>query len=423
MKLVTSNYKQLELLSLMLVLFLFGCGKKSSEYDKGSILLTAEEASNGIELKWNNVNSNDFVRYEVYRSTSPIPDPTSKVPINASFLIGTISNSDNHFFIDSLSSGTNYYRVQVVLKFRNLVSNNIQKQNGVSFLGTFSESGICRDLNLIYCVNTSGQFTVYDYQKDVIVLQDKPMNLSKFYIGKNGNNEPALFGISTSPSNVLLEFNPTTLEQTDVHPLPTYTDYFAVGDGVLYFNYNGDSIVTYSLATDKRIGGVACNGAYMLNLSENHNSMLVTSSGFNQVFYFNIGSDKLPVLYYNVNDTYNLMNFCKISSNGNYMINQSGQLLGKNMNYLGKFQPSNFSSFADFAFTSDELNVLGNQQTSIILFKTADQQLMNTYFISNSFFNAPKIYVNGDKLIIIINSFDQLTGQMIVTIKKKLLDL
>jgi len=200
-------------------------------------------------------------------------------------------------------------------------------------------------------------------------------------------------------------------------------NYYEIGNGVLYLNYNGDSIVTYNLANDTRIGGVACNGAYIMHLSDNMNSLLVTTSGLNQVSYYNIGANKLPVLEYNTNDTYNLMSFCKFSPNGNYILTQNGDLLGHTMNYIGKIQSTAFSSFVNFAFTQDEQYVLGNQQTSINLYKLDDQHLITNYSISNNFFNSPNIFVDNKSLYIILNTFDPLTGQTMVSIKTKLLDI
>ncbi len=425
-----SKYLLLIIVCGCAILFFDGCKKQDTSYTKNSIVLSAVEVDNGIKLTWDKINSNDFIRYEVYRSDSPIPDPTAKEPINSSLLMGSISNNDTNFFIDSTSIGNSYYKVQVVLKLRNLISNDITNQSGFIIPGSFNNAYISKELKRIYFRDGQNRFTVFDYALDSMLLINKvlPSPYYSFTIANNENNVPVLYAYAGS--NILGEYNCTTLNLMKNHSLPIYTSNFSIAKGALYLNLANDSVVTYDLATDMRIDGVAGYGNYKSIISSSGNALVTTSFATpGYVTYYSIGIDKKPIYTGQIYDnSYMLSDLCVVSPSGtNIMSNAGGNgaiILDQNFTATGILENPNFSIFNDFIFTDDEHFVLARTSSNDHL----EVYNMNTLklnqsipLLSASSFSLSSVFLDGNILLRVENTFSQSTGQNLISIRKKTL--
>ena len=387
MKLYVQRYWYLILSLLTLNVTFNSCNKKSSDYSQTSISLKINEVNNGIKLSWDRVATSDFVRYEIYRSQSLIPDPSAISPINTSLLIGTISNSENNFFIDSLGIGNNYYRVQVVLKYRNLISNNMNVKSGISVAGTFNQAFICKSLDLLYIKLTSNLINVIDYKNDTIILNNINFGSSNPVIAKNENNQDVIY--ASNFSNTIGEYNATNFNLIKNHTISTPINSFTASNGHAYINYNSfqDSIVTYNLANDTRIDGISSSTNDISLMSEASNLLVTLSTSTTGLASsYQIGIDKKPVLVQSVTDNFLLWNLCRVSPNGNYIIGSNGELLTKDFVSLGFLENIGFSSFSDFAFSDDEKFIMAVSSPNVQIYNLSTLKMVSSFSLSVHFY-------------------------------------
>jgi len=423
MKLLVQRERYLFLILLALNFAFIGCKKKSDNYTQTSISLQITEVNNGIKLSWDKVATSDFVRYEIYRSPSAIPDPTSKEPISSTLLLNSISNSDNHHFVDSLGVGNNYYRVVVVLKYRNLISPNVNVKSGISLNGSFSQAFISKSLGLLYVRLTSNTFSIIDYKNSTEVFNNVSAGAgTTYYVTKNENNQEVIY--ASSASNSITEYNASNLNLIKSHLISTPITSFNAVNGHAYINYNGfqDSLVTYNLANDTRIDAISSLSNDNSIFSESGNLLVTTSfSTSGLVSSYQIGTNKKPTLLQSVTDNFLLWNICRISPNGNYIIGTNGQLLTKDFVSLGFLENFGFSSFGDFVFSDDEKFIVAVATPNIQVYSLATLKMISSFSLSSSSFNQSKIFLDGSTLIIVENVFNQISGQSMISIRKKTL--
>jgi hypothetical protein len=151
--------------------FLVGC-KKETETPYVGIPFTL--TVNNDKLVWTKVNSEEFIRYDVYRSSKPIPAPLSDGVVLATRFF-TTTDRDVLTITDSVNfnPGTSYYKVFAVLKSRQLSTNEVTGVNTVILKpGSFMTTAILPEKKRIYLFGSSAVGTlIYDLEHDSILAK------------------------------------------------------------------------------------------------------------------------------------------------------------------------------------------------------------------------------------------------------------
>ena len=106
------------------LLSFLSCRKHETE---SAFHISSSLQGNKIVLTWDPIAISGFKNINVYRSTSPIPNPAYGHEIDKNLLVNTITDKSISGFIDSSGSmnanGTIYYKLVLNLGNRFLVSN------------------------------------------------------------------------------------------------------------------------------------------------------------------------------------------------------------------------------------------------------------------------------------------------------------
>jgi hypothetical protein len=426
------------ILLFFVAIVFFSCQKTSiKNYNGSKFELSVQSIDDEkYQLNWPEIKSADFIRYEIFRSNKPIPNPTPNEPLQGTPLF-TSNNSETTQFIDSLgsSSSITYYRAVAVLKDRSILSDEKKvESNNIILNGFFNNAKVFPEIQYIYFVNGSN-FTVYDYKNNTIVFENKILNTSSsiFTFGFNSIGEPELYFMFSS--NVITVYDAKTLELKRDFTIGSskYFGSIVVIHSKLYgFSYQDDKIYIVNINDGSILNSVSIYTAF------DYSTRLYSSSDNTQlVFVANNHAGK-----YSVDGNGNLSSFATIqnpsafslnpylntiSANGNYLVtSNTGYLLGNNLDYLGKISKGS-NTYTDFRFTDDESKIIALKTASfstpftIDVLSIPDLNSIKTlnFPASNTSSTATLIFTNNASLYFAYTSFDQFTGNSIIVIKKR----
>jgi glutamine cyclotransferase len=439
-----TNYKCLFLL-LISILVVVSCQKASvKNYAGAKFELTIQTIDDEkFQINWSEIKSADFIRYDIFKSNNPIPNPKPNEPI-LGVLTFTTSNSETKQFTDSLgfTSSKIYYRVVAVLKERSIISNEkVIESNNFIINDAYNTSKVFPELGYIYYSN-GPTVTIYDYKNNKIVVENKMTNsngASFFNFGFSASGKPEIF--TRASSNIFVVLDAKTLEQKrnlDLSALiasTINTNSIVVINGKLYiYAYQSNKI--YEL--DANDGAIL--NSYPANTASDYNTYLVQSKGNTKLFYISSnnylgrydvegnGNLSNQLAFQNTGSTTITPNLTLISQHGNYMLTGPyGYLFNSNFSYLGSFGVSGSVSYRMFQFLEDESKIIALKSSSnpfvVELRNVLDLSLAKTFTFpsANSSFSSATVFTDNSTLFISYTAFDPLTGAGVTIIKNRTL--
>ncbi|HTA63460.1 MAG TPA: hypothetical protein VK835_13430 [Bacteroidia bacterium] len=400
--------KFLFLLPLLSVLF-FSCKKQETPDAKFTFTATLQ-SSNHVNLSWAAVKLAEFKNITVYRSSTPIPDPTFQTPIDGNLIVDIITDKTITSFNDSNfsvgSSGAVYYKLVLNLNNRFIVSELEQVSfnafslilpSTVSQFGNSFATATLSQRNSLYVINYSqGTISLIDYvQKKIMVTTNfSASNIGGVVYATIDNGSPELFFIVNNTEIVCYD-GVTLNPKYSVFASNSIMD-FKVKNGFLYVLNYGGNLATYNLSSQSLVNQIQIN-----NSGNSNNLGLFTGNFTNQLYvkystqmntyqpstntyiysYKNVLlsynlANGIPSTYTNLNiaalniDTLNSNNinsgsYCHLSSDGKYLAcNQSGDVYSFVDNSTHNIRSSNnFNPYASFSddgkFVMGRINIGG----------------------------------------------------------------
>jgi hypothetical protein len=307
----------------LIALIIFSC-KKQATPDTKFIITAALKSGNSVSINWAAVKLAEFKNVTIYRSTSPIPDPTFETPIDGSLMIALLVDNTLTSFLDSNisigSNGTVYYKAVVNLTNRFIVSELAQVNlNGFSLIlpnnnNQFSSSYIVKQfspINALYILNQNqGSLSMVDYsQKKLTVSVNYSSNGTTILYPVINNNKPEVFLYINN--GTIICYDGTNLQQKYSLNLSNgYVSDFKVKNGFLYA-LNGTSMYIYDLSNQSFVTMTTIGTGFNGNL---YNVDIFTGSQSNLLF----------AKYYTQNDVYQ-------SSTGNYVDSYKNTVMAYNL--------------------------------------------------------------------------------------------
>jgi hypothetical protein len=412
--------KKVFFMLLFLTVWFFSC-KKQEMPDAKFTFTAILQSSNHVMLNWSAVKLAEFKNITIYRSTSPIPDPTFQTPIDGNLIVNIITDKTVTSFVDSSftvsSNGNVYYKLVVNLTNRFITSEQGQisldafsvilpnnNQFGSSFTATrFPE------INAIYAVNfNQGTISLIDYsQKKITATANFSSNsgTSLYPVINNGN--PELF-VALNNTEIACYDALTLTQKYVVYATTTFTD-FSVRNGFLYTIGQYGYVTTYNLSTKTQVNQIVLPSSN----SSFYNSGLFTSNSSNQLYikyfsqYSNYVNGVNVNIYKNMLISYTLVNsipstlnnqniaainvdslnsnnqnnlaYIQLSTDGKYIsCNQNGDIYSLSNNTTHNIRSSNnFSPYS--SFSDDGKYVLGKATLSGTNSNFINSALMDVY--------------------------------------------
>ncbi len=250
----------------LLILFCFSCRKEIALTPGFELSATSE--NNSVVLNWSPVLLSGFKSINIYRSVSPIPDPLFNKPIDASLLIGTVTDKTSTTFKDSNlvlgSGGVVYYKIVMNLTDRVIPSNEVQTSlDGFSII--YNSKGFASNAfitpfpekNMLYLVDYNiSTISLVDYsQKRIIKSAIITQNMNNMCPVINSGNAELFVRNNLS----ITCYDGLTLMSKYVINLTAYSLInFKVKDNYMYVlymsSYNTAKIRTYDLSTQLMVG-------------------------------------------------------------------------------------------------------------------------------------------------------------------------
>lgn len=391
---------------LLCLTALFLSCKKQEPSDSKFTFTATLQSTNSVKLNWLAVNLAEFKNISVYRSTSPIPDPTFQTPIDGNLQVGLITDktvtsfSDSNFSIGS--SGTVYYKLVVNLNNRFLVSEQEQvtfNAFSVTLPNPFQSSGsywstYLSEKNFLYVANISaGIISLVDYsQKKVTAVgnfSSNSFNSNNGMYATIDNGNPELFFVLNNSE--IAGYDGTTLAlKYSVYTSYTVED-FKVKNGFLYVITNNGYLLTYNLSTQGLVNQVyITNNSYNnitnygLYISNYTNQLYVKYSG--QTNTYQQSTNSYVYTYKNIMLTFNLSNNIP-SAQGNTNI------AGLNTDTLN-YNNTNNGSYSHLSV--DGKYMACNQQGDVYSF--IDNSTHNLHTVNNT--NPYIVFSNDGKYIL-----------------------
>jgi len=323
-----------------IVLFLFlitisflSCKKVETPTTKFTITATLQNNSS-VSVSWAAFDLSGFKSISIYRSASPIPNPTLELPVNGNLLVGVVTDLTVTNFRDSsinslAANGTIYYMAVINLNDR-IIASNLQQVGLNAFSVTIpsvsTQSGefiVNRlpEIDALYIyneLNNSISYVSYS-QKKIMATATIP-----FSSGSNGvfypvmdNGNPEVFLVS---GNSIICYNGTTLVQKYVVNVANGSIYdIKVKNGYLYvydYYYTGNSyynIQIYNLANQTLISEKNYSYNVVTNSSSGVTNYIFAPYAPSNAFYFRYysqiyNSQISSYVYKNVIVSYNLVN-------------------------------------------------------------------------------------------------------------------
>ncbi len=247
---------------VLVLLVVLSCKKHEVQETKFVVTLT-QQSNNGILLKWDAITLSGYKNVNIYRSTSPIPDPTFDKGIDGGLLIASITDKTVSSFIDSNivigNNGTMYYKLVLNLTNRFLVSDLQQTTlNAFSIAlpsNQFSSSSFVvtmfPEINVFYVLNyNQGTISVIDYtQKKILITANFSGGTTILYpIINAGKSE-----LFVNTNNSISCYDALTLASKYSISVPSGAKDFKIKNNFLYVLTQNNSIRTYDLSTQSFI--------------------------------------------------------------------------------------------------------------------------------------------------------------------------
>jgi hypothetical protein len=407
--------------------------KKSKEYDSIPIKLSLQNNENDeAKLVWTTINSADFKRYDIYKSITPIPDPTASKPISPLLKIASISDKEETTFFDEFSGSSTifYYKVVAVLSARNLVSNQvIHKQTGI-LVGSYFGFAFNKPEGKLYMMsnNFSNRLHVYDFIHDTLLKKDlflsNTNNIQKIIVENDETNTPYLYVMDYNGiTSEIDKYNANTLQF-----VKTYNFYGSVSDFLanknrLYIRVSGssDSLLNYNMTTETVVNKYFSNNGNMM-LSDARNYMFTTENNTKVIYNINnLGDLTIKSTLAN-----SFINQARIAiSNNTPLIAYTGgsgnsiTIEDQLFNIYRTFNTQSFSSVNDISFNNAETKIVVSSPSELIIYNIPESKVDTTltFFTGNTSLSHSTII--GNTLYYILSGFDINTGLSNTKIKKR----
>lgn len=432
-------YRIIGITALIICMFTSACKKNNpNNLAKETIGLTVQEGENGYVLQWDKVNTSDFINYEIYRSDSPLPEPTPDEPLNINLRIASISDRDKNSFTDSLLFGisTNvYYKVIAKLAMRTLSSNSIKNTtNNIVLNGSFDYAYYNSDLDYIYFLSNN-VVKIYDNTNNTLKLNGKTIdgglatNLYyddklKFNTQTNGDKEVYLMNNNYSISS----YDASTMTKKETFNFnlsnPNFTTFDVYQNHLYLLNDNTDSLLVYNTSTHQVESQIYLSSLSQYNsitISKDKSTMIL-APGYNGSLYysynFNLNATGIPTLTHAENMQVNSASSGKIavSNNGQFMTNDIfGAIFSSSFVNIGNLQSTFFNEqFTNYKFSTDNQYIFAQSfasTSSIKAFSLTDFSLIHSYFNTSSYY-----FLKGKNIIMVSNG--SLGNQIIISNKQ-----
>ena len=415
-----------------------------SKYPVFPLQLTYEEpapnSNQGLKLKWNKINTSDFVQYFVVKSTTDsIPELKAGIPLSTGFTIATIKDPTKTDATDfSFSSQSRiYYRVFAQLGTRFVSSQNVILNANVTALKNQNyDFAYNSKKNLLYLVdrNTSN-LSLYDVNKNAVIkgVKINVYSSNNYFLALgqyNGLDEVYVLGTDAGSNATIYIYDAATLDFKDFIPLNSSSiqsfSLAADNSGVIYAHntVGTPKMNAYSRETKALLSGNATTTYSMRikRLSEGKILGLPNASNLMYLYQFDDAGQyaKAPISAFativppnnNVNNTIPLA----VSPTGNtFVIGADGSIFNNNLNLLGSL--SNFSNvYGSFDFSEDGTKLYASTTGQINVFSLPSLVLEKTIPARNKgrgLFN-----VGNNQLLIVADGFDNNTGSTTTLLEK-----
>lgn len=212
---------------LCLSIFSTSCRKKlKSTYNDNKLQLTRVETGGGIVFNWDLVDSDNFLKYELYSSNHPIPAPDEHGLIDAEIIFSTNKRTEAKFF-DSIGSTLTDKYFKVLCRLENSLISSKQITNDEI---VFIPSEIAPNAGLytipnkdwivyIQSVSSASVVSVLNYKTAEIIVENKLISSTNNSLLQLGyyNDEVVLYTPGSGSSNY----------QLDIYSLPQVTNVFS----------------------------------------------------------------------------------------------------------------------------------------------------------------------------------------------------
>ena len=398
--------KKCLLLIPLFALLCFSC-KKQVNHNATFTISASLKNSNSVSINWAAVTLSEYKNVTIYRSTSPIQDPTFEKAIDGNLIIATITDNTVTNFLDSNitigTSGVVYYKAVLNLSNRFIVSEQVQiSLNGFSLVlpnGQFSGNFLVKrlpEINALYVININqSSISMIDYtQKKLMATVSYFTNTNPMACAVIDNGKPELF---LYENNSITCYDGINLIQKYSINVPSgyYVIDFKVKNGFLYLLNSSNTITTYDLSNQNIVNQLTIPSSTTI-----YNPDIFTGSQSNLLFikyntqyqFYQTSTGVYTSYYKNSVVTYNLINGMPTSGT---MLNIAA-LNGDTTN-------SNNTSSANYIQVSPDGKYITCNQNGDV-YEMSNNSTHNIRSVNN--FNPLPVYSNDGKYILGKNVFN-----------------
>jgi hypothetical protein len=435
-----AKLKQLFLFCLFTISILWtfnGCRKQDdfSKYAAFPLELTIQDVSSGTKLKWNKINTSDFVQYIVVRNTvDTTPDIKSTTNLSTVPIFARITDPTKTELIDlDVVTSKTYYRVFAQLGNRFIGSVNVASNSSlVSVPGNFYEFAYNLKRNYIYMLDrNSGFVNLYDVNKGAVVksIRVALSTSNYFYMVMNqysGADELLIQGVDGNGNATINVHDPVTLELKDQISTGFSSSYLYsycsdYNTGILYAYSSPNNAIRAISRGQKTIlsTNTLLTSGYNLRFKKITDSKIIGmpyASGNYQLLQFgNSGQMVAPVIATNVNVSSTSINnpFVVSPFENVFIYGFNGQVFDKDMKTVGQLATSSINTYRDFAFSDDATKIfaatsssLGKRQLDVF----TNPGLSFVKSIVTKTFSRNIFYIGNNQVLNISDGFDNQTG-------------
>lgn len=419
----------------------FSCRKEPKHnYSQTSLELSMKIDQNLTVFNWTQVNTDDFVNYELYGANEPISEVKSDGSIDAELIFSTQKKSTN-FFRDStgITFGFKHYKLLVRLENSLLASNSVV-DNETLFISEISTSSSFATIPIpvqkkVLFLQNGSQITasLYDYDNGEFIIKNKTLGGSSsfaYYKICEYNNKMALCNLygnyNGATSLVIYDINSLAVLAAYPHPTinsnPTFTSaFFVKNNHLLYRGYespyyklvdwnlgnNTFSIIDSASTSTNQYGFASFSPKYIVKYRSNTDSLRL----------FNVAPDgavtmgnklTIPVNTFNGQITGGSKQLL-ISSTTNYFYDTNWQVAESfntqsgNMFYLSESPNENYYAFQKSTFGESGIHIFKSGQKENIYF---------TPFFTNVQTRAS--FLDNDQFIFILGSISSASQGLLI---------
>ena len=413
-----------------------------SKYSNFPLELTYEDVPSGIKLKWNKVNTSDFVQYLIVRSvTDTIPDIKTGTLANSVATVARITDANKTEFIDFATLNSKaYYRVFVQLGNRFVSSRNITPNaNIISVPGFTYELLYNPKRKFVYMLDRNNALlNLYDVNKNAVVKSVRvSLNTSNiFYLNLgqfNGNDELQIQGMDASSNGMINIHDPVTLELKDQigtgFSSSSVTSFCSDNSGT-FFAYASSFFSLKAISRTQKIV-LSTN-----NLNNSGNTLRFKKLSDSKIVGMPSNTGYAQLLQFNASGQYaspaNLAFVSLISSGTNnpfvvspfenvFIHGFNGVIYDNQMKFLGQLSTSSIITYRDFAFSDDATKLYaattsnaGRRQVDVFNLPALNlDKSINTKTFCRNIYN-----IGNNQLLLVGDGFDNTTGAQTTIFEK-----